>query len=101
MAVVATAVAMAGAAVTTTAPEEATMVAQAAGIAPLLQGELFGMTAAPAPMVTAAVGAASTTAPTWEQASVSTTSAMAAPPPDASRPASLLREIGQPAAATN
>jgi hypothetical protein len=46
-------------------------------------------------------GAASTTAPMWEQGSVSTTTPMAALLPDASRPASSLRETVQPAAATS
>jgi hypothetical protein len=88
---------IAAAAVTTTAPQGASVAAQATGIATPLLGELYEMIAAPAPVVAAAVEAASTTAPTWEQASVSTTTATAAPPPDASS----LRETGQPAAATN
>jgi hypothetical protein len=71
------------------------------GITPSPPGEPSIMMA-PAPLVAAAaVGAACMMAPTWEQASVSTTTPTAGRPTDASHPASSLRETGQPSAATS
>jgi hypothetical protein len=93
-AVATTAATVAAMAATTTALEGATVAA------PLLQGELCETMAALGPMVAAVAVAASMAAATWGQASVSTTTAMAAQLPDASHPASSLRETARPVAAT-